>query len=159
VRGAIRREPVERRSELESHLIALSVVTPYGIHIRLDRCIEGRPLPFEAARDRIAAHLEDSGWHHAAQYISCPSAGRRSQASISAEPTRRWCSEVRMFGELIAQLDRPEIAAGALAVLEDKSWNRPSDVMPNLTISPSPTASRGSSEGSWTRPTMKPGCS
>lgn len=53
-------------------ITSMPVATPYGVHvIRLDRRIEGRTLPFEAARDRIAAHLEDSVWRRAAaQYIS-----------------------------------------------------------------------------------------
>lgn len=48
------------------------VETPYGVHvIRLDRRIEGRALPFDAARERIAAHLKGSVWRRAAaQYIS-----------------------------------------------------------------------------------------
>lgn len=48
------------------------VETPYGVHIvRLDRRIEGRTLPFETVRERIASHLKDSVWRRAAaQYIS-----------------------------------------------------------------------------------------
>ncbi len=48
------------------------VETPYGVHIvRLDRRIEGRTLPFEAVRERIAGHLKESVWRRAAaQYVS-----------------------------------------------------------------------------------------
>lgn len=55
--GEIATEPVETR---------------YGIHIiRLDRRIEGSPLPFEAVHERIAAFLAESVWRRAAaQYIS-----------------------------------------------------------------------------------------
>lgn len=38
----------------------------FGFHIiRLDRCIRGRQLPFEAVRERIALHLEASSWSRA----------------------------------------------------------------------------------------------
>lgn len=47
------------------------VATRYGVHvIRLDRRIEGRTLPFEAVRERIAFYLEESVWRRAvAQYL------------------------------------------------------------------------------------------
>jgi peptidyl-prolyl cis-trans isomerase C len=53
-------------------ITAKPVETPYGVHIiRLDRRIEGRTLPFDTVRERIAAHLTDSVWRRAvAQYIS-----------------------------------------------------------------------------------------
>jgi peptidyl-prolyl cis-trans isomerase C len=41
-------------------LSAAPVVTRYGVHIiRLDRKIEGRPLPFEFVHERIAAYLTE----------------------------------------------------------------------------------------------------
>ncbi|EKE78973.1 peptidylprolyl isomerase [Oceanibaculum indicum] len=48
------------------------VETPYGAHvIRLDRCIEGRPVPFEAVREKIADYLAEAVWRRAAaQYVS-----------------------------------------------------------------------------------------
>lgn len=57
--------------EFEAALEALGAgeITPdpvrsrFGFHIiRLDRCIPGRQLPFEAVRERIALHLEASSW-------------------------------------------------------------------------------------------------
>lgn len=52
---------------------AVSVVeSRYGFHVvRLDRRIEGRPLPFEAVRERIAAYLAEKVERRAlAQYVS-----------------------------------------------------------------------------------------
>jgi peptidyl-prolyl cis-trans isomerase C len=48
------------------------VESPFGFHvIALDRKIEGRPLPFEAAKPRIAAWLEAQAWSRAiSQYVS-----------------------------------------------------------------------------------------
>ncbi len=48
------------------------VATRYGFHvIHLQRRIEGRPVPFEAVADRIAAYLEDSVERVAlAQYVA-----------------------------------------------------------------------------------------
>lgn len=48
------------------------VETPYGAHvIRLDRCIEGRTVPFEAVREKIADYLAEAVWRRAAaQYVS-----------------------------------------------------------------------------------------
>ncbi|KXF74972.1 peptidylprolyl isomerase [Paramesorhizobium deserti] len=53
-------------------IAAAPVETRYGVHvIRLDRRIEGRPLPFEAVRERIADYLTEAVWSRAAaQYIS-----------------------------------------------------------------------------------------
>ena len=55
-----------------AEISAAPVETPYGVHIiRLDRRVNGRTLPYEAVRERIAAHLKDSVWRRAAaQYIS-----------------------------------------------------------------------------------------
>jgi peptidyl-prolyl cis-trans isomerase C len=62
--GAISREPVETR---------------YGVHIiRLHRKVEGRTLPFELVRERIAAYLADAVRRRAqAQYIARLLAGAR----------------------------------------------------------------------------------
>ncbi len=48
------------------------VQTRYGVHVlRLDRKVEGGPLPFDQVRARIAAYLEQSAWRRAAaQYLS-----------------------------------------------------------------------------------------
>ena len=48
------------------------VETPYGAHvIRLDRRIEGRTVPFEAVREKIADYLTEAVWRRAAaQYVS-----------------------------------------------------------------------------------------
>ncbi|MFZ5693926.1 MAG: peptidylprolyl isomerase [Pseudomonadota bacterium] len=53
-------------------LTAEPVPTCYGFHIiRLDRRIEGRPLPFETVADRIAEYLTESARRRAtAQYIA-----------------------------------------------------------------------------------------
>ncbi len=66
--------------EFETFLLAMRpgqicptpVRTRYGIHVlRLDRKVEGKTLPFEAVRDRIATYLEERTWRRAvAQYIA-----------------------------------------------------------------------------------------
>jgi peptidyl-prolyl cis-trans isomerase C len=47
------------------------VKTRFGYHVlRLDRRVEGRQLPFEAVRDRIAAYLREHVWRRAvSQYL------------------------------------------------------------------------------------------
>jgi peptidyl-prolyl cis-trans isomerase C len=52
--------------------ISAPVETRYGIHlIRLRRRIEGRSLPFDMVRERIAAYLDEHVRHQAtAQYLS-----------------------------------------------------------------------------------------
>lgn len=65
--------------EFETFLVSLEpgqlcpvpVRTRYGVHVlRLDRRIEGRDLPFELVRERIAEYLEQSVWQRAvSQYI------------------------------------------------------------------------------------------
>ncbi|AVA26340.1 MULTISPECIES: peptidylprolyl isomerase [unclassified Rhizobium] len=71
--------PGETTPEFEAALAGLTpgeisapVETRYGVHlIRLVRRIEGRRLPFEAVRDRIARYLEEHVLRQAtAQYIS-----------------------------------------------------------------------------------------
>jgi peptidyl-prolyl cis-trans isomerase C len=71
--------PGETTPEFEVALEALApgavsapVETRYGIHlIRLRRRIEGRQLPFEAVRERIAAYLDDHVRRQAtAQYLA-----------------------------------------------------------------------------------------
>lgn len=69
----------ETAPEFETFLAALEpgqlcpvpVPTRFGYHVlRLDRREPGRPLPFDAVRDRIAEHLEESAWHSAVrQYL------------------------------------------------------------------------------------------
>ncbi len=66
--------------EFETFLFALEpgqlcpvpVKTRYGVHmLRLDRRIEGRQLPFEAVRDRVADYLRTACWQRAvSQYLT-----------------------------------------------------------------------------------------
>lgn len=66
-------------AEFETFLFALEpgqlcpvpVKSRYGVHVlRLDRRIEGRQLPFEAVRERIAEYLQEAVWRRAsAQYL------------------------------------------------------------------------------------------
>ncbi|PCI06057.1 MAG: peptidylprolyl isomerase [Hyphomicrobiales bacterium] len=55
----------------EGQLSPVPVPTPFGYHvIQLDRVIEGKTLPFDMVRGRIAAWLEASSWSRAvSQYI------------------------------------------------------------------------------------------
>jgi peptidyl-prolyl cis-trans isomerase C len=71
--------PGETTPEFEAALLKLSpgaisgpVETRYGVHlIRLRRHVEGRQLPFEAVRDRIAAYLDEHVRRQAsAQYVA-----------------------------------------------------------------------------------------
>ena len=59
-------------ARLEPGQISQPVETRYGVHlIRLRRRIDGRQLPFEAVRARIAAYLEEHVQRHAlAQYVA-----------------------------------------------------------------------------------------
>ena len=59
------------------------VETPYGAHvIRLDRRIDGRTVPYEAVREKIADYLAESVWRRAAaQYVSIL-AGRASITGV-----------------------------------------------------------------------------
>jgi peptidyl-prolyl cis-trans isomerase C len=76
--GAVTRG--ETTPEFETFLAALEpgqlcpvpVQTRYGVHVlRLDRRAEGRELPFEAVRGRIAGFLQEASWRRAvAQYIA-----------------------------------------------------------------------------------------
>ena len=48
---------------VDGQICPVPVKSRYGVHVlRLDRKIAGRPLPFEAVRDRIAAYLEETAW-------------------------------------------------------------------------------------------------
>ncbi len=64
------------------------VETRYGFHIvRLDHRVEGKTLPFEMARERIADYLASSVEHRAlAQYISIL-AGRAEITGVSLSGT------------------------------------------------------------------------
>jgi peptidyl-prolyl cis-trans isomerase C len=71
--------PGDTTPEFEAAMVRLApgeisgpVETRYGVHlIRLRRHVEGRQLPFEAVRDRIAAYLEEHVRRQAsAQYIA-----------------------------------------------------------------------------------------
>ena len=54
------------------------VKTRFGYHVlRLDRRIEGRQLPFEAVRDRIADYLREHVWRRAvSQYLQLARVGQ-----------------------------------------------------------------------------------
>ncbi len=71
--------PGDTTPEFEQALVGLApgdisgpVETRYGVHlIRLERTIEGRQLPFDAVKERIAAYLDAHVRRQAtAQYIS-----------------------------------------------------------------------------------------
>jgi peptidyl-prolyl cis-trans isomerase C len=55
----------------EGQLCPVPVRSRYGFHVlRVGRRVNGRPLPFEAVREKIAAYLEDRVWRQAVrQYI------------------------------------------------------------------------------------------
>jgi peptidyl-prolyl cis-trans isomerase C len=48
------------------------VRTRYGVHVlRVERKVDGRTLPFEQVRERIAAYLEENAWRRGvAQYVT-----------------------------------------------------------------------------------------
>ena len=55
----------------EGQICPVPVKTRFGYHVlRLDRRIEGRQLPFEAVRDKIADYLHQRVWRQAvSQYL------------------------------------------------------------------------------------------
>lgn len=55
----------------EGQICPVPVRTRFGYHVlRLDRRIEGRQLPFEAVKDRIAGYLREHAWRQAvSQYL------------------------------------------------------------------------------------------
>lgn len=55
----------------EGQICPVPAKTRFGYHVlRLDRRIEGRELPFEAVKDRIAAYLREHVWRQAvSQYL------------------------------------------------------------------------------------------
>ena len=56
------------RTLAEGQITAEPVLTRHGWHIiRLDALAEGRVLPFEAVRDKIAEALEKAAWTKAAR--------------------------------------------------------------------------------------------
>lgn len=70
--GVLHAEPVESR---------------YGVHVvRLDRRIEGRALPFEMVRARIAAYLDESVRRRALQQYVCVLAGRAAVVGVDLMP-------------------------------------------------------------------------
>jgi len=74
----------------EGQLCPVPVRSRYGVHVlRLDRRIDGRQLPFEAVRDRIADYLQMSTWQRAvAQYIRVLAGGAKiSGVEIDAATT------------------------------------------------------------------------
>ena len=73
----------------EGQLCPVPVRSRYGVHVlRLDRRIDGRQLPFEAVRERIADYLQTASWQRAvAQYIRIL-AGRAEIRGIDLGGTR-----------------------------------------------------------------------
>ncbi|MGF1611920.1 MAG: peptidylprolyl isomerase [Kiloniellales bacterium] len=67
----------------EGQLCPVPVRSRYGVHVlRLDRRIEGRALPFDAVRQRIADYLQAASWQRAmSQYIRVL-AGRADIAGV-----------------------------------------------------------------------------
>lgn len=64
-------------------IAATPIETQYGVHIiRLDRRIEGKTLPFEIVRDRIAAFLAEAVWRRAAAQYICLLAGRATITGV-----------------------------------------------------------------------------
>ncbi len=63
----------------EGQMSPTPVPTPFGYHvIQLDRKIEGRQLPFDQVKAKIAAFLEASSWSRAvAQYIGILAGGAK----------------------------------------------------------------------------------
>lgn len=55
----------------EGQLCPVPVRSRYGVHVlRMDRKIEGRPLPFDMVKDRIADYLQEAAWRRAsAQFV------------------------------------------------------------------------------------------
>jgi peptidyl-prolyl cis-trans isomerase C len=68
----------------EGQICPVPVETRYGVHLmRLDRKIAGRPLPFDAVRERIAAYLQEHAWRRGvSQYLQIL-AGRAEIAGIA----------------------------------------------------------------------------
>lgn len=60
-------------------LCAHPVKTRFGVHvIRAGQCIEGRQLPFELVREKIATYLEEASWRRAvSQYLAILAAQAR----------------------------------------------------------------------------------
>src|SRR3546814_16061417 len=56
----------------EGQICPLPIKSRFGYHIaRLDRRVEGRQLPFELVRDRIAGYLAEQVWRRAVgQYVA-----------------------------------------------------------------------------------------
>lgn len=70
----------------EGQLCPTPVKSRYGVHVlRLDRKLEGRTLPFEAVRQRIADYLAEASWRRgAAQYVRVL-AGRAVVAGVDLD--------------------------------------------------------------------------
>lgn len=67
----------------EGSLCPQPVATRFGYHVvALDRRIPGRPLPFEAVRDRIAAWLEAASWSRAVSHYIAILAARADIGGI-----------------------------------------------------------------------------
>lgn len=70
----------------EGEISARPVESRFGFHvIALDRKIEGRQLPFELVRERIAAWLEASAWSKAVSQYIAVLAGRAEISGISLQ--------------------------------------------------------------------------
>ncbi|MGT2467107.1 peptidylprolyl isomerase [Mesorhizobium atlanticum] len=150
-----------RRSEFEAALgdlapgeISPLVETRYGIHlIRLTRRIDGRRLPFEAVRERIAAYLTEHVNRQATAQYACLSlsVGRTSRELPSMARPRRWCSEEgSMLGNLIASLDDPKAAMAIIAAIDEPALSaRLTAAADDLAVRP-PISSARRSAISWT---------
>ena len=55
----------------DGQVCPVPVKSRYGVHVlRLDRRIDGRSLPFDMVRERIASYLQEASWRRAvAQYV------------------------------------------------------------------------------------------
>ena len=70
----------------EGQLCPVPVKSRYGVHVlRLDKRIEGRPLPFDVVQDRIARYLQDASWRRAAAQFIKLLAGQASIDGIDLD--------------------------------------------------------------------------
>ncbi|MFZ3006450.1 MAG: peptidylprolyl isomerase [Phenylobacterium sp.] len=82
------------------------VASRFGWHIlKLERCIEGRELPFDYVEDKIALHLESRAWTAAAtRYVSDLADRARAQGvAFSISRDGRFATGSLSLGELLSQ--------------------------------------------------------
>jgi peptidyl-prolyl cis-trans isomerase C len=88
--------PGQTVAEFEKALASMAVglhpepvETRYGVHVvRLDRRIDGRPLPFDIMRQRIAAYLDDAVQRRALQQYVSILAGRSQVTGVDLAAAR-----------------------------------------------------------------------